>query len=232
MNYIMPKNWGDFQHYKDRSPTWIKLHKSILDNYDYQRLPLASKALAPMLWLLASEYDEGKIPLDYDLIAFRLRVGIDELEKAINPLINNGFFVLYQDASEALAKCLPREEDIKHINLEEKEKEKEKKKIPVSAKRTVIEIDAWLDSLGDSEAVPSTDPIFDYAEKAGIPIGFLELSWKRFCEDMRDRGTKKKDWRAHYRNAVKNNWFKLWWFDPTGECKLTTTGEQARRVAA
>lgn len=122
MKYIAPKNWAEFQHYKDRSPTWIKLHKSILDNYDYQRLPLASKALAPMLWLLASEYEKGKIPLDYDLIAFRLRVGIDDLEKALNPLFNNGFFVMYQDASKPLAECLPREEDIKHINLEEKEK--------------------------------------------------------------------------------------------------------------
>lgn len=109
---------------------------------------------------------------------------------------------------------------------------KEKPKAPVSAKRTAIGIDAWLDGLGESEAIPATDPIFDYADKAGIPIGYLELSWKRFVEDMRDRGTRKKDWRAHYRNAVKSNWFKLWWFDSHGDCKLTTTGEQARRAAA
>lgn len=103
---------------------------------------------------------------------------------------------------------------------------------PVSEKRAAVGIDAWLDGLGESEAIPATDPIFDYADKAGIPIGYLELSWKRFVEDMRDRGTRKKDWRAHYRNAVKGNWFKLWWFDSHGDCKLTTTGEQARRAAA
>lgn len=124
MDYIAPKNWNDFQHYKDRSPTWIKLHKSILDNYDYQRLPLASKALAPMLWLLASEYDDGKIPLDYDLMAFRLRVGIDELENALSPLINSGFFVLYQDASEVLAECLPREEKRREYKAEDIKQEK------------------------------------------------------------------------------------------------------------
>jgi hypothetical protein len=228
MNYIQPKNWGDFQHYRDRAPTWIKLHKSILDNYEYQCLPLASRALAPMLWLLASEYDDGKIPADLNKIAFRLRIYATELEDALSHLISSGFFICYQDASEPLAECLPRVREREY----KAEKEKEKTKAPVSAKRSAIGIDAWLETLGDSEAVPASDPIFDYADKAGIPIGFLELSWKRFCEDMRDRGARKKDWRAHYRNAVKANWFKLWWFDSHGECKLTTTGEQSRRAAA
>ena len=49
---IRPKNWHSFQHYKDRDPTWIKLHKKLLDDYEFQSLPLASRALAPMLWLL------------------------------------------------------------------------------------------------------------------------------------------------------------------------------------
>jgi hypothetical protein len=49
------KNWAEFQHYKDRSPPWIRLHRSFLDDYDFHCLPVASRALAPMLWLLASE---------------------------------------------------------------------------------------------------------------------------------------------------------------------------------
>jgi hypothetical protein len=105
-------------------------------------------------------------------------------------------------------------------------------KSPTSAKRASVGIDVWRESLGDELAIPENDPIFDYAEKTGIPIDFLELSWKRFVEDMRERGTRKKDWRMHYRNAVRGNWFKLWWFDGDGVCRLTTTGEQARRAAA
>jgi len=124
----------------------------------------------------------------------------------------------------------------KNVSLEvDKEEEKEEEEIkdtPVSAKRTPVGIDAWRESLGDELAIPENDPIFDYAEKTGISIDFLELSWKRFVEDMRERGTRKKDWRAHYRNAVRGNWFKLWWFDGEGVCRLTTTGEQARRAAA
>ena len=56
---LITKNWAEFQHYKDRSPPWIKLHKELLDDRQYQSLPLASRALAPMLWLLASETKDG-----------------------------------------------------------------------------------------------------------------------------------------------------------------------------
>lgn len=114
MQTLTPKNWGEFQHYKDRSPSWIKLHKKILDDYKFHCLPLASKALAPMLWLLASEYEQGEIEFNTEELAFRLRMKPQEFTEAVKPLIEFGFFNLkgecLQDASELLAGCLPREE--------------------------------------------------------------------------------------------------------------------------
>jgi hypothetical protein len=95
-----------------------------------------------------------------------------------------------------------------------------------------VELQTWLDSLGDADAIPADDAIFAYAEKVGIPVDFLELSWGRFVEDMTERKTKKSNWRAHYRNFVRGNWYKIWWFAPSGDCQLTTTGYQARRAAA
>lgn len=103
MARIRPDKWETFQHYKDRDPTWIKLHKKLLDNFAFQRLPLASRALAPMLWLLASEDKDGWIDLDIEEIAFRLRVSEEEISSAIKPLIDKAFFVLDGDASGALA---------------------------------------------------------------------------------------------------------------------------------
>lgn len=114
----------------------------------------------------------------------------------------------------------------------EEEKEREKTATPKSAAGQAVEIDTWLSSFGDADAIPDTDPIFDYADKAGIPLEFLAMSWKRFVDDMRERKTRKKNWGAHYRNAVRGNWFKLWWFTPEGDCRLTTVGEQERRAAA
>ena len=98
---ITPKNWSSFQHYKDRSPAWIKLHKKLLDDYAFFCLPLASRALAPCLWLLASEYIGGEIDASEAEIAFRLHMTVDELSQAITPLIDGGFFV----ASGMLAEC-------------------------------------------------------------------------------------------------------------------------------
>ena len=96
------KNWSDFQHYKDRSPPWIKLHKALLDDFDYQCLPIASRALAPMLWLLASENMNGMIYADQKKLAFRLRVSEQEIEEGLEPLIQAGFLII---ASVVLAPC-------------------------------------------------------------------------------------------------------------------------------
>lgn len=99
------KNWKRFQHYHDRKPAWIKLHRELLDDMDYHMLPLASRALAPMLWLLASEYDGGAIPYsgeqDLRRIAFRLRAGVGEVREALSPLIEAGLLVLEGDAQDS-----------------------------------------------------------------------------------------------------------------------------------
>ena len=97
------KNWEGFQHYKDRSPPWIKLHKALLDDFDFQCLPLASKALAPMLWLLASENMAGQIDSDPKRLAFRLRWTMEEVCDGLKPLIDAGFVI---DDSNSLAQCL------------------------------------------------------------------------------------------------------------------------------
>jgi hypothetical protein len=100
---LTPKEWKSFQHYKERRPPWIKLHRTLLDNADFQRLPVASRALAPMLWLIAAEYENGAITATAEDIAWRLRMTVDELRAALGPLIEKGFFVSDEGDSEALA---------------------------------------------------------------------------------------------------------------------------------
>jgi len=101
---IVPKNWQEFQHYKDRSPPWIKLHRNILDNRDFHKLPVASRALAPMLWLLASEHDDGHINAAPEEIAFRLRMSESSAKDALKPLIDSGFFSVVSGDSGVLAR--------------------------------------------------------------------------------------------------------------------------------
>lgn len=103
MSRLTVKNWGEFQHYKDRRPPWIKLYRNLLDDQDFMCLPIASKALAPCLWLLASESESGEIDGDVKKLAWRLRMTEKEVRDGLKPLIDNGFFIV---ASNVLADSL------------------------------------------------------------------------------------------------------------------------------
>lgn len=93
------KNFEKFQHYKDRSPPWIRLYNSLLDDYDFGLLPDASKAHLLAIWLLASRYD-NKIPYDTEWVSKRINatdpVDLVALEKA-------GFLIPDQPCSDMLA---------------------------------------------------------------------------------------------------------------------------------
>jgi hypothetical protein len=120
---LTPKNWKSFQHYKDRAPIWIKLHRSLLDDFDYHRLPVASKALAPMLWLLASEYEGGEITASNEEIAFRFRMSAAELEAALTPLIEREFFLSHAPLAQRKPDAMPekRREETEQEKKEETE---------------------------------------------------------------------------------------------------------------
>lgn len=81
-------NWGTFQHYKNRNPPWIKFHTSLLDDYEFQRLPDAAKWQLLLLWLVAARQD-NHIPDDREWLADLFHVGQDNLE--IDLLIASGW---------------------------------------------------------------------------------------------------------------------------------------------
>jgi hypothetical protein len=72
---IKIKNWHEFQHFKDRCPPWIKLHRSILEQRDISVISDCSFRVLVMLWLLASEDKDksGTLP-SIDDISFRTRI--------------------------------------------------------------------------------------------------------------------------------------------------------------
>lgn len=99
VEYLKVKNFERFQHYKDRSPPWIKLYNDLLDDYEFARLQDASKWLAVGLWLLASRYN-NRIPADPEWIGRRINA-TEPVD--LQPLLNAGFITMYQDASDTLA---------------------------------------------------------------------------------------------------------------------------------
>ena len=107
MGFLIPKNWQQFQHYKHRNPPWIRLYRGLLDDRDFQCLPIASMALAPMLWLIASEHPDGVFDGSAENLSFRLRWKISDIEKGLKPLLDKGFMLICDiDASTLLARRL------------------------------------------------------------------------------------------------------------------------------
>lgn len=199
MEYLTPKNWGNFQHYKDRSPAWIKLHGDLLDDFDFHCLPIASKALAPMLWLLASKYEGGKIPLDYTKIAFRLRMTADEVEQAAKSLISCGFFIvssgMEQDASESLAQCLPRGE-------ESKRRGEESKSEPAKPSRKKSET-PLPENFEVSERVKA------WATENGFTDNRVSENFAKFLLWSKSKDKRYSDWDAALMTAIRDNWAKV-----------------------
>jgi len=112
---LIPKNWAVFQHYKNRLPPWIKLHRELLNDRVYMSLPLASKAIAPLMWLLASESKNGSFDGSIDELMFRLHISEKDYHHGVGPLIDKGFFLV---ASKTLA-------DSKQVATPERERERE-----------------------------------------------------------------------------------------------------------
>jgi hypothetical protein len=108
------KNFERFQHYKDRSPPWIKLYNELLDDYAFTCLQDASKFHLIAIWLLASRTD-NKIPADPAWIARKIsassKVDLAGLIEAGFLVENQPLLEMEQDASAPLAKCLSREEE-------------------------------------------------------------------------------------------------------------------------
>lgn len=125
---LTPKNWASFQHYKDRAPAWIKLHKGLLSDFAFSRLPVASRALAPMLWLLASEYESGIITASNDEIAFRLHMTVGDVEEALTPLIYAGFFFSSDTLAERKQTSTPEKKEEEEVEERKRLENKQEKK--------------------------------------------------------------------------------------------------------
>lgn len=100
-------NWGRFQHYKNRNPPWLKLHRALLDNREWAALSGDASKLLAECWLLASEYDAGTIPMSTRDLAWRLRRPNEtHLARLLQELAAHGFVELVDhDASTVLADC-------------------------------------------------------------------------------------------------------------------------------
>lgn len=85
--FISIKNWDQYQHYKDRNPPWIKLHREILTSETWADSDDETRVLAIAIMLLAAATD-NKIKLDAKYVK---RVAYLNSEPDFSRLIEVGF---------------------------------------------------------------------------------------------------------------------------------------------
>lgn len=107
--YVLVKNWKEFQHYKDRAPLWIKLHRGLLDNRDYFLLSASAAKALPLVWLIASE-NEGALP-DTEELAFRLRMDPAATILLVDELVQRSFLVLAATVEQLATPAQPSEKE-------------------------------------------------------------------------------------------------------------------------
>jgi hypothetical protein len=187
---LQPKNWAIFQHYKDRCPPWIKLHRDLLNDRVFMRLPIASKAIAPMLWLLASESKEGVFDGSLDELVFRLHISPKEYQDGVKPLIDNDFFILVSGVlAERKQVAIPETETEK-----ETERETEKKATSV-APPSGVSNSVWQEfkTLRKAKRAPITQRAIDAISSEAQKIGW---TLEKALEECVVRGWQafKADW--------------------------------------
>lgn len=94
--YFRITNWGQYQHYKDRNPPWVKLHKEMLTSQTWVALDDASKLLAIACILVAAVRD-NRIPLNPGYIK---RIAYLDQTPDLAPLFDVGFIEMIADAPQ------------------------------------------------------------------------------------------------------------------------------------
>lgn len=113
----------------------------------------------------------------------------------------------------------------------------EKSKTESSAKTkrsSSITFARFIERCQESGEKPISDyqPVFNYAEKVGLPVDYLNLCWLEFRRRYTEVDTRKRyvDWRKAFLNCVTSNWYRLWAISREGEYYLATEGKQANNL--
>ena len=173
------KNWSDFQHFKDRTPPWIKLYRYLLDDPEWHELSGDDAKTLMMLWLIASEDKdmEGNLP-SLKNTAFRLRTTENKLNQSLTKLSH---WLVQDDIKKISDGC--------QGDAPETETETEGEKKSPTKKVNLLEgIDPRIAKdyleIRKAKNLPLTKLALDRIENEGKKVGFtLEETLRICCEN-------------------------------------------------
>ena len=177
------KNWAKFQHFKDRSPPWIKFYRDLLDDLEWHELPPASAKALVMIWLIASE-NKGELP-DTKTLAFRLRMTETQTKTIVSQL---GHWL--------------EQGDIKPISEEHQDDALEGERETEKERETEAPRKRGAHALPDDFVL--SPEILDWCRSNSYDNPQASLDYMRDWARSADK--RKADWEATLRNCIKGDW--------------------------
>jgi hypothetical protein len=109
--WIVIPNWGEFQHYRDRDPTWIKTYVRLLHDDDYLRLTAHQRAVLHGVWL-AYASSNGQLRASTSSLTRQLALRV--ASRQLDALTDAGFIEI--SASRPLSLARSREAEAERDN--------------------------------------------------------------------------------------------------------------------
>lgn len=96
--------------------------------------------------------------------------------------------------------------------------------------REEVSFKKWMEACKDAsrDPIPADDPVFAYADEMHLPLDYIRYGWVEFKRKYGDSGKRYKNWNQHFQNAIRENWYGIW-FDKDGAWQLTTRGKQIEK---
>lgn len=194
--FIRIVEWDTYQHYKDRNPPWIKLHRGTLTSNTWVTLDDASRVLAIAIMLLAAEKG-NRIPAKPDYLK---RVAYLHSEPDLRPLVEVGFIEIIEENGETASRPLAHASTLQADARPEREKRQsreEKKEVEGAQARS---------NRGSRlpEGWEPTQEGAEFARKSGLdPVSTL-AAFRDHWTAASGQKASKLDWDAAWRTWCRN----------------------------
>ena len=178
------KGWDEYQHYKDRDPPWIKLHRKMMSSRTWVMLDDPGKALAIACMMIAAGTG-NRIPFDP---AFIKRVAYLQEEPNLRALLEVDFIEIIDENGNPAS---DRTQMLADASLETDQIRSEQKEVPSEPLSTGVDacpvddiVDAWNETASAAGFATLRKPI--NAKRRKIVSARWRDDWQRSLVEVRE----------------------------------------------